>query len=82
MVGTGRFELPTPRTPSDFRTIDADCYCLLNFTTVISLHASCNPTELLLNYAIFDLGSPQKSPQSPRPWNAIIERDLVRREPI
>jgi hypothetical protein len=54
MLWTGRFELPTPRTPGDFRTIDADC-CLLDFTTVISLHASCNRTELLLMYAMVKL---------------------------
>jgi hypothetical protein len=64
LVGTGRFELPTPRTPSDFRRIDADCDCLLNLTTVISLREPWNPTELLLKYAIFYLESPQKSPQS------------------
>jgi integrase len=67
MVGTGRFELPTPRTPSDFRMIDADCYCLLNFTTVISLQASCSSTEILLTYAIFYPESPQKSPHSRSP---------------
>jgi hypothetical protein len=61
MVGTGRFELPTPRTPSEFRTIHADCYCLLNFTTVISIRASRNLAELLLIYAILYPGSPQCS---------------------
>ncbi len=63
MVGTGRFELPTPRTPSDFLTIDAVYYFLLNFTIVISLRAFWNRTGLLLIYAIFYPESPQKSPQ-------------------
>lgn len=58
-----KFGLLDPCTPSDFRTIDADCYCLLNFTTIISLRASCNSAQLLLIYAVFYLGSPQKSPQ-------------------
>ena len=63
MVGTGRFELPTPRTPSDFRTIDPDCYFLLNFTTVISLRVTFRTAQLLLKYANCYPGSPQKSPQ-------------------
>jgi hypothetical protein len=64
MVETGRFELLTPRTPSGLPTIDANCYFWLNLTTVISLRVPSGPAQLLLIYAIFYLGSPQKSPQS------------------
>ena len=53
----------TSRTPSDFRKFNADYYCLLNSTVVMSLHAENNSTQLLPNHAIFYLGSPQKSPQ-------------------
>jgi hypothetical protein len=80
MVGTGRFELPTPRTPSDFRRIDADYCSLLNFTTVMSFRASFNRTELLLKYAIFYLESPQKSPQFRRlqhTQNALFRLDIL-----
>ena len=59
----GIFELPTPRTPSELPTIDANCYFWLNLTTVISLRVLSGPAQLLLIHAIFDLGSPQKSPQ-------------------
>jgi hypothetical protein len=43
MVGTGRFELPTPRTPSELPTIDANCDCWLNLTIVISLRVLSGP---------------------------------------
>ena len=66
MVGTGRYELPTPRTPSGFRTIHAICYGELSITVVNRLNASSPEAGLLPIAAIFDLGSPQKSPQSPQ----------------
>jgi hypothetical protein len=47
----------------------------LNLTTVISLRVPSGPSRLLLIYAIFDLGSPQKSPQSSR---SRIVRAIVR----
>jgi hypothetical protein len=59
--------MPTHRIPSDFSGLSGDCYCLIKFTTVIGLRESCNPSQLLLKYAICHSGSPQKSPQSPQP---------------
>ena len=63
MAGKRRFELPTPLTPSGLRTFHALFYAELRTTIFSRIDAALQEGELMLIYAIFHLGSSQKSPK-------------------